>query len=164
MRAEGRQNQAFPLRNSLGTLVPVSHSWNPRGKGGGRLDTLSFPTSAVVGTDQLSPDTNFFLFLCLQDSKLLTFNLSGHRSWWEEHGPGCLHEEAATAGLGTLHGQSLVVGTGCAMVHSYVEVLHSGLQILLAVSVGSGTQAGGLFYLGQSQAFPSHRGTSFPLC
>ncbi|XP_034351235.1 sodium/potassium-transporting ATPase subunit beta-1-interacting protein 4 isoform X4 [Arvicanthis niloticus] len=66
------------------------------------------------------------------DSKLLTFNLSGHHSWWEEHGPGCLHEEAATAGLGVLHGQSLVVGTSCAMVHSYVEALHSGLQILLA--------------------------------
>lgn len=94
----------------------------------------------------------------------MTFNLSGHHSWWEEHGPGCLHEEAATAGLGVLHGQSLVVGTSCAMVHSYVEALHSGLQILLAVSMGSGTQAGGLFYLGQSQAFPSHRGTSFPPC
>jgi hypothetical protein len=78
----------------------------------------------------------------------LTFNLSGHRSWWEEHGPGCLHEEEATAGLGALHGQSLVVGAGCAMVHSYVEALHSGLQILLAVSVGSG-----LFYLGQSRGF-----------
>lgn len=80
----------------------------------------------------------------------MTFNLSGHRSWWEEHGPGCLHEEVATAGLGALHGQSLVVGAGCTMVHSYVEALHSGLQILLAVSVGSG-----LFYLGQS------RGISF---
>ncbi|XP_028629963.1 sodium/potassium-transporting ATPase subunit beta-1-interacting protein 4 isoform X2 [Grammomys surdaster] len=68
-----------------------------------------------------------------KDSKLLTFNLSGHHSWWEEHGPGCLHEKAATAGLGALHGQSLVVGTGCAMVHSYVEALHSGLQILLAL-------------------------------
>lgn len=108
------------------------------------------PLQPVVGRDWLSPDTIIFLFLCFQDSELLTFNLSGHRSWWEEHGPGCLHEEAATAGLGALHGQSLVVGTGCAMVHSYVEALHSGLQILLAVSVGSGTQAGGLFYLGQS--------------
>lgn len=35
-----------------------------------------------------------------------------------------------------------MVGAGCALVHSYVEALHSSLQILLAVSVGSGTQAG----------------------
>ena len=96
----------------------------------------------MVGRDWLSPDTNLFLFLCFQDSELLTFHLSGHRSWWEEHGPGCLHEKAATAGLGASHGQSLVVGAGCAMVYSYMEALHSGLQILLAVSVGSGTQAG----------------------
>ncbi|XP_050999930.1 sodium/potassium-transporting ATPase subunit beta-1-interacting protein 4 isoform X1 [Acomys russatus] len=68
-----------------------------------------------------------------KDRGLLTFNLSRHRSWWEEHGPGCLREDAATAGLGVLHGQSLVVGAGCAMVHSYVEALHSGLQILLAL-------------------------------
>lgn len=68
-----------------------------------------------------------------KDSELLTFKLSRHRSWWEEHGPGCLHEQAATAGLGTLHGQYLVVGAGCAMAHTYVEALHSGLQILLAL-------------------------------
>ncbi|XP_063139512.1 sodium/potassium-transporting ATPase subunit beta-1-interacting protein 4 isoform X4 [Rattus norvegicus] len=67
------------------------------------------------------------------DSELLTFSLSRHRSWWEEYGPDCLHEKAATAGLGALHGQSVVVGPGCGMVHSYVEALHSGLQILLAL-------------------------------
>ncbi|XP_036041289.1 sodium/potassium-transporting ATPase subunit beta-1-interacting protein 4 isoform X3 [Onychomys torridus] len=68
-----------------------------------------------------------------KDSELLTFNLSQHRSWWEEHGPGCLHEEAATARLGVMHGQSLVVDAGCAMAYSYMETLHSGLQILLAL-------------------------------
>lgn len=78
----------------------------------------------------------------------MTFNLSRHRSWWKEHGPGCLREEAATAGLGAMHGKSLVVDAGCATVYSYMEALHSGLQILLAVSVASGTQAVGLFYLG----------------
>nr|XP_048297283.1 sodium/potassium-transporting ATPase subunit beta-1-interacting protein 4 isoform X2 [Myodes glareolus] len=68
-----------------------------------------------------------------KDSELLTFNLSRHRSWWKEHGPGCLHEEAATTGLGAMHGQSLVVDAGCATVYSYMEALHSGLQILLAI-------------------------------
>ncbi|GAB1287327.1 Sodium/potassium-transporting ATPase subunit beta-1-interacting protein 4 [Apodemus speciosus] len=77
-----------------------------------------------------------------KDSELLTFHLSGHRSWWEEHGPGCLLKEAATAGLGASHGQSLVVGAGCAMVHSYVEALHSGLQILLAEGVVCGILGG----------------------
>ncbi|XP_040588848.1 sodium/potassium-transporting ATPase subunit beta-1-interacting protein 4 isoform X1 [Mesocricetus auratus] len=67
-----------------------------------------------------------------KDSELLTFNLSRHRSWWEEHGPGCLHKEAATVGLGAMHGQSLVVDAGCTMAYSYMEALHSGLQILLA--------------------------------
>lgn len=47
-----------------------------------------------------------------------------------------------------MHGQSLVVDAGCATVYSYMEALHSGLQILLAVSVGSGTWTVGLFYLG----------------
>ncbi|XP_008841478.1 sodium/potassium-transporting ATPase subunit beta-1-interacting protein 4 isoform X1 [Nannospalax galili] len=68
-----------------------------------------------------------------KDSELLTFNLSRHRSWWEEHGPGCLHEAASTADLKVLREQSLMVGTGCALSHSYVEALHSGLQILLAL-------------------------------
>ncbi|KAM7326714.1 hypothetical protein ACRRTK_013081 [Alexandromys fortis] len=68
-----------------------------------------------------------------KDSELLTFNLSRHRSWWKEHGPGCLHGEAATSGLGAMHGQSLVVDAGCATVYSYMEALHSGLQILLAL-------------------------------
>ncbi|XP_037061367.1 sodium/potassium-transporting ATPase subunit beta-1-interacting protein 4 isoform X3 [Peromyscus leucopus] len=74
-----------------------------------------------------------------KDSELLTFNLSRHRSWWEEHGPGCLHEEAATARLGVMHGQSLVVDAGCAMAYSYMETLHSGLQILLAACISEET-------------------------
>nr|XP_045013103.1 sodium/potassium-transporting ATPase subunit beta-1-interacting protein 4 isoform X2 [Jaculus jaculus] len=69
-----------------------------------------------------------------KDSELLTFSLSQHRSWWHEHGLGCLHEEASmAAGLGALHSQALMVDTGCALDHSYVEGLHSGLQILLAL-------------------------------
>ncbi|XP_073931225.1 sodium/potassium-transporting ATPase subunit beta-1-interacting protein 4 isoform X2 [Castor canadensis] len=68
-----------------------------------------------------------------KDSELLTFNLSQHRSWWREHGLGCLHEEVSTASLGALHGQALVSGASCALEHSYVEVLHSSLQILVAL-------------------------------
>ncbi|XP_077808297.1 sodium/potassium-transporting ATPase subunit beta-1-interacting protein 4 isoform X3 [Macaca mulatta] len=68
-----------------------------------------------------------------QDSELLTFSLSQHRSWWHEHWPGCLHEEVPAAGLGDPHGQALVSGAICALEPSSVEALHSGLQILIAL-------------------------------
>ncbi|XP_027478392.2 sodium/potassium-transporting ATPase subunit beta-1-interacting protein 4 isoform X1 [Zalophus californianus] len=67
----------------------------------------------------------------LKDSELLTFSLSWHRSWWREHGPGCLREEPE-AGLGPPDGQALVPGIGCALEHGHAEALHSALQILLA--------------------------------
>ncbi|XP_063489610.1 sodium/potassium-transporting ATPase subunit beta-1-interacting protein 4 isoform X4 [Symphalangus syndactylus] len=69
----------------------------------------------------------------LQDSELLTFSLSRHRSWWREHWPGCLHEEVPAVGLGAPHGQALVSRAGCALEPSYVEALHSGLQILITM-------------------------------
>ncbi|XP_074203714.1 sodium/potassium-transporting ATPase subunit beta-1-interacting protein 4 isoform X4 [Camelus bactrianus] len=72
-----------------------------------------------------------------KDSKLLTFNLSRHRSWWREHGPGCLREEPA-AGLGPLDSQAPVPAIGCTLEHGYVEALHSTLQILVAACVSEG--------------------------
>lgn len=68
-----------------------------------------------------------------RDSELLTFNLSQHHSWWQEHGPGCLREGTSSAGLRALHSGALVSGAGCALEPSFVEALHSGLQILLAL-------------------------------
>ncbi|KAM8776378.1 sodium/potassium-transporting ATPase subunit beta-1-interacting protein 4 isoform 1-T1 [Rhynchonycteris naso] len=67
-----------------------------------------------------------------KDSELLTFNLSKHRSWWREHGPGCQREEPA-AGWRPPDGQALVPGVGCTLEHGYVEALHSTLQILVAL-------------------------------
>ncbi|KAM4841688.1 sodium/potassium-transporting ATPase subunit beta-1-interacting protein 4 isoform 2-T2 [Thomomys bottae] len=67
-----------------------------------------------------------------KDSELLTFNLSRQHSWWREHGLGCAREEAA-ASFGILQDQALVSGGLCALEHSYVEALHSGLQILGAL-------------------------------
>lgn len=74
---------------------------------------------------------------CSQYSELLTFNLSWHHSWWHEHGPGCQREDLA-ASLRPSDGQALVPGVGCTLDPSYMEALHSALQILLAVSVGGG--------------------------
>ncbi|XP_004644214.2 sodium/potassium-transporting ATPase subunit beta-1-interacting protein 4 [Octodon degus] len=68
-----------------------------------------------------------------RDSELLTFNFSWHRSWWQEHGPGCPHAGASLAGPRTLHGQALGSSTGCALEPGHVEALHSGLQILVAL-------------------------------
>ncbi|XP_019609059.2 sodium/potassium-transporting ATPase subunit beta-1-interacting protein 4 isoform X1 [Rhinolophus sinicus] len=67
-----------------------------------------------------------------KDSELLTFNLSRHRSWWREHGPGCQREEPV-AGFQPSGGQALVPGVSCILEHSYVEALHSALQILVAL-------------------------------
>ncbi|XP_032243647.1 sodium/potassium-transporting ATPase subunit beta-1-interacting protein 4 isoform X2 [Phoca vitulina] len=66
-----------------------------------------------------------------KDSELLTFSLSRHRSWWHEHGPGCLREEPE-AGLGPPDGPALGPGVGCVLERGYAEALHSALQILLA--------------------------------
>lgn len=121
--------------------------WRPRGPGWGRwkgevpLADLGGPVWAAVGGG----------WLCLvltwshpspQDSELLTFNLSRHRSWWREHGPGCVRKEPA-AGLGPPGGQAPVPGISCALEHSYVEALHSALQILAAVSSGREGRGGG---------------------
>nr|XP_035940649.1 sodium/potassium-transporting ATPase subunit beta-1-interacting protein 4 isoform X7 [Halichoerus grypus] len=67
-----------------------------------------------------------------KDSELLTFSLSRHRSWWHEHGPGCLREEPE-AGLGPPDGPALGPGVGCVLERGYAEALHSALQILLAL-------------------------------
>ncbi|XP_048205675.1 sodium/potassium-transporting ATPase subunit beta-1-interacting protein 4 [Perognathus longimembris pacificus] len=68
-----------------------------------------------------------------KDSELLTFNLSPQRSWWLEHGLGCARKVEITAGFRVLHDQALASGGLCALEHSYVEALHSGLQILGAL-------------------------------
>ncbi|KAM6163444.1 sodium/potassium-transporting ATPase subunit beta-1-interacting protein 4 [Rhynchocyon petersi] len=68
-----------------------------------------------------------------KDSTLLTFNLSQHRSWWREHGPGCLRKEAVATSLGSPGGQALLLGIGCILEHRYVEALHSGLQALVSL-------------------------------
>nr|XP_035940613.1 sodium/potassium-transporting ATPase subunit beta-1-interacting protein 4 isoform X2 [Halichoerus grypus] len=81
-----------------------------------------------------------------KDSELLTFSLSRHRSWWHEHGPGCLREEPE-AGLGPPDGPALGPGVGCVLERGYAEALHSALQILLATheeaSLGAGTSHAG---------------------
>lgn len=74
-------------------------------------------------------------FSYLQDSDLLTFNISAHHSWWSEHGPGCVRNEMQQApGVRTTESHSYITVMGCHIDYQYIEVAHSGGQILVAVS------------------------------
>lgn len=76
-----------------------------------------------------------FFYLAFQDSDLLTFNISAHHSWWGEHGPGCVRREMPQApGVRTTDSQSYITVMGCLLDYQYIEVAHSGAQILVAVS------------------------------
>ncbi|XP_054645546.1 sodium/potassium-transporting ATPase subunit beta-1-interacting protein 4 isoform X3 [Dunckerocampus dactyliophorus] len=68
------------------------------------------------------------------DSDLLTFNISAHHSWWSEHGPGCVRREMPeTEGFYTTESHSYITVMGCLMDYQYIEVMHSGMQILAAL-------------------------------
>lgn len=74
--------------------------------------------------------------LLLQDSDLvLTFNLSMHRSWWMENGPGCKVTPISPPPSWAPKDHRYISISGCLMDFQFVEVAHSSLQILLAVSV-----------------------------
>lgn len=82
-----------------------------------------------------------------QDSDLvLTFNLSMHRSWWMENGPGCRVTPISPPPSWAPEDHRYISISGCLMDFQFIEVAHSSLQILLAVSVwtpvnGSHSQA-----------------------
>ncbi|XP_078456850.1 sodium/potassium-transporting ATPase subunit beta-1-interacting protein 3-like [Lampetra planeri] len=71
----------------------------------------------------------------------LTFTASRHRSWFLEHGPGCTAEAVdsgpALAGGapdgGAPDGHVLLRVSGCLLEYPHLEVLHSGVHILLAL-------------------------------
>ncbi|XP_075427589.1 sodium/potassium-transporting ATPase subunit beta-1-interacting protein 4 isoform X2 [Ascaphus truei] len=69
-----------------------------------------------------------------KDSDLLTFHVSQHQSWWSDHGPGCVRKEAPLGGMAGLETHAYVSVIGCAVEYQYIEVMHSSMQILLAVS------------------------------
>ena len=82
---------------------------------------------------------NANLCLCLgpvQDSDLvLTFNLSMHRSWWMENGPGCRVTPITPPPSWAPEDHRYISIAGCLMDYQFIEVAHSSLQILLAVSI-----------------------------
>ncbi|PKU34930.1 sodium potassium-transporting atpase subunit beta-1-interacting protein hypothetical protein [Limosa lapponica baueri] len=69
------------------------------------------------------------------ETDLMTFNISMHRSWWREHGPGCIRRVVRPSAPGVLEDYSYVSVTGCIIDFQYLEVIHSAIQILLSVDV-----------------------------
>ncbi|XP_009471377.1 PREDICTED: sodium/potassium-transporting ATPase subunit beta-1-interacting protein 3 [Nipponia nippon] len=69
-----------------------------------------------------------------KETDLMTFNISMHRSWWREHGPGCIRRVVRPSAPGILDDYSYVSVTGCIIDFQYLEVIHSAIQILLSVS------------------------------
>ncbi|XP_043945830.1 sodium/potassium-transporting ATPase subunit beta-1-interacting protein 4 isoform X2 [Protopterus annectens] len=68
-----------------------------------------------------------------KDSDLLTFNISEHHSWWSEHGPGCVSREVPLSGMKGTDSRSYISVMGCAIEYHYIEVMHSAVQIFLAL-------------------------------
>lgn len=62
----------------------------------------------------------------------MTFNTSLHRSWWMEHGPGCLVTPVIDS-LIAPDDHHVITVSGCLLDYQYIEVLSSAIQILLAV-------------------------------
>ncbi|XP_014913298.1 sodium/potassium-transporting ATPase subunit beta-1-interacting protein 1 [Poecilia latipinna] len=63
---------------------------------------------------------------------LMTFNTSLHRSWWMEHGPGCLVTPVLDSRLAP-DDHHVITVSGCLLDYQYIEVLSSAIQILLAL-------------------------------
>lgn len=86
-------------------------------------------------THQLQPCMCLFACLCVQDRDfLMTFNTSLHRSWWMEHGPGCLVTPVLDSRMAP-DDHHVITVSGCLLDYQYIEVLSSAIQILLAVRI-----------------------------
>uniref|UniRef100_A0A8D1RVB8 Sodium/potassium-transporting ATPase subunit beta-1-interacting protein n=2 Tax=Sus scrofa TaxID=9823 RepID=A0A8D1RVB8_PIG len=68
-----------------------------------------------------------------KDTDLMTFNISVHRSWWREHGPGCVRRVLPPSAPGVMDDYTYVSVTGCMVDFQYLEVIHSAVQILLSL-------------------------------
>ncbi|XP_054983513.1 sodium/potassium-transporting ATPase subunit beta-1-interacting protein 3 isoform X1 [Sorex araneus] len=68
-----------------------------------------------------------------KDTDLMTFNISVHRSWWREHGPGCVRRVLPPSAHGMMDDYTYVSVTDCFIDFQYLEVIHSAVQILLSL-------------------------------
>ncbi|XP_073535453.1 sodium/potassium-transporting ATPase subunit beta-1-interacting protein 3 isoform X2 [Phyllobates terribilis] len=68
-----------------------------------------------------------------KETDLMTFNISIHRSWWREHGPGCVRRVVPAPASRSLGDHSFISVTGCIIEFQYLEVIHCAFQILLSL-------------------------------
>ncbi|MFT7802969.1 sodium/potassium-transporting ATPase subunit beta-1-interacting protein 2 [Arapaima gigas] len=65
---------------------------------------------------------------------IMTFNISMHRSWWMENGPGCRVTPVTPPPSWAPEDHRYISISGCLLEYQYVEVAHSSLQIILALA------------------------------
>ncbi|XP_051581107.1 sodium/potassium-transporting ATPase subunit beta-1-interacting protein 2 isoform X2 [Myxocyprinus asiaticus] len=65
---------------------------------------------------------------------IMTFNISMHRSWWMENGPGCRVTPVTPPPSWAPEDHRYISITGCLLEYQFVEVAHSSLQIILALA------------------------------
>ncbi|XP_047243732.1 sodium/potassium-transporting ATPase subunit beta-1-interacting protein 2 isoform X2 [Girardinichthys multiradiatus] len=73
--------------------------------------------------------------LSRESDLVLTFNLSMHRSWWMENGPGCRVTPITPPPTWAPEDHRYISISGCLMDFEFIEVAHSSLQILLAMEL-----------------------------
>lgn len=93
------------------------------------------PLAEAFDTREPSPRINSSLVLLQETDLILTFNISMHRSWWMENGPGCTVTSVTPAPDWAPEDHRYITVSGCFLEYQYIEVAHSSLQIFLAVSV-----------------------------
>ncbi|NXM74899.1 NKAI2 protein, partial [Serilophus lunatus] len=81
-----------------------------------------------------SPHINSLLVLLQETDLILTFNISMHRSWWMENGPGCTVTSVTPAPDWAPEDHRYITVSGCFLEYQYIEVAHSSLQIFLALA------------------------------
>ncbi|NXN97527.1 NKAI2 protein, partial [Rhinopomastus cyanomelas] len=74
------------------------------------------------------------LVLLQETDLILTFNISMHRSWWMENGPGCTVTSVTPAPDWAPEDHRYITVSGCFIEYQYIEVAHSSLQIFLALA------------------------------
>ncbi|NXA80433.1 NKAI2 protein, partial [Thryothorus ludovicianus] len=99
------------------------------------------PTRAPPGTEHTiqkkrapSLCINSSLVLLQETDLILTFNISMHRSWWMENGPGCTVTSVTPAPDWAPEDHRYITVSGCFLEYQYIEVAHSSLQIFLALA------------------------------
>ncbi|NXH54972.1 NKAI2 protein, partial [Rhabdornis inornatus] len=83
------------------------------------------------------PRLSLTLGKCTYDPEtdlILTFNISMHRSWWMENGPGCTVTSVTPAPDWAPEDHRYITVSGCFLEYQYIEVAHSSLQIFLALA------------------------------